>query len=142
MDVKKSEIAEEISRLCEERNITSYELAKRSGLQESSVRNMFQKGTTPTYRTLLKICEGLGLTIPQFFDRSSFLEKRDTPITFFETPAARIALTAWRPIVTPIFPAIPRIMISPSIRFIISISPSVGTDKRLSSSVTLAIRSG
>ena len=46
MDVKKSEIAEEISRLCEERNITSYELAKRSGLQESSVRNMFQKGTT------------------------------------------------------------------------------------------------
>ena len=63
MDVKKSEIAEEISRLCEERNITSYELAKRSGLQESSVRNMFQKGTTPTYRTLLKICEGLGLTI-------------------------------------------------------------------------------
>ena len=75
MDVKKSEIAEEISRLCEERNITSYELAKRSGLHESSVRNMFQKGTTPTYRTLLKMCEGLGLTIPQFFDRSSFLEK-------------------------------------------------------------------
>ena len=55
MDVKKSEIAEEISRLCEDRKITSYELAKRSGLQESSVRNMFQKGTTPTYRTLLKI---------------------------------------------------------------------------------------
>ena len=39
---------------------------------------MFQKGTTPTYRTLLKICEGLGLTIPQFFDRSSFLEKLPT----------------------------------------------------------------
>ena len=75
MDVKKSEIAEEISRLCEERNITSYELAKRSGLQESSVRNMFQKGTTPTYRTLSAICGGLGITVPQFFTASSFLEK-------------------------------------------------------------------
>ena len=75
MDVKKSEIAEEISRLCEERNITSYELAKRSGLQESSVRNMFQKGTTPTYRTLSAICGGLGITVPQFFTGSSFLEK-------------------------------------------------------------------
>ena len=78
MEIRKSEIANEVARLCKERGITQYELAKRSQLQESSVRNMFQKGTTPTYRTLLKICEGLGLTIPQFFDRSSFLEKLPT----------------------------------------------------------------
>ena len=62
-------------RLCKERGITQYELAKRSQLQESSVRNMFQKGTTPTYRTLSAICGGLGITVPQFFTGSSFLEK-------------------------------------------------------------------
>ena len=52
MEIRKSEIANEVARLCKERGITQYELAKRSQLQESSVRNMFQKGTTPTYRTM------------------------------------------------------------------------------------------
>ena len=56
MEIRKSEIANEVARLCKERGITQYELAKRSQLQESSVRNMFQKGTTPTYRTLSAIC--------------------------------------------------------------------------------------
>ena len=75
MEIRKSEIANEVARLCKERGITQYELAKRSQLQESSVRNMFQKGTTPTYRTLSAICGGLGITVPQFFTASSFLEK-------------------------------------------------------------------
>ena len=75
MEIRRSEIANEVARLCEERKITQYELAKRSGLQESSVRNMFQKGTTPTYRTLSAVCRGLGITVPQFFTGSSFLEK-------------------------------------------------------------------
>ena len=75
MEIQRSEIATEVARLCEERKITQYELAKRSGLQESSVRNMFQKGTTPTYRTLYTICRGLGITVPQFFTGSSFLAK-------------------------------------------------------------------
>ena len=75
MEIRKSEIANEVARLCKERGITQYELAKRSQLQESSVRNMFQKGTTPTYRTLSAICGGLGITVPQFFTGSSFLEK-------------------------------------------------------------------
>ncbi len=73
MEIRKSEIANEVARLCKERGITQYELAKRSQLQESSVRNMFQKGTTPTYRTLSAICGGLGITVPQFFTGSSFL---------------------------------------------------------------------
>ena len=75
MEIRKSEIANEVARLCKERGITQYELAKRSQLQESSVRNMFQKGTTPTYRTLSAICGGLGITVPQLFTGSSFLEK-------------------------------------------------------------------
>ena len=75
MEIRKSEIANEVARLCKERGITQYELAKRSQLQESSVRNMFQKGTPPTYRPLSAICGGLGITVPQFFTASSFLEK-------------------------------------------------------------------
>ena len=38
MEIRKSEIANEVARLCKERGITQYELAKRSQLQESSVR--------------------------------------------------------------------------------------------------------
>ena len=75
MEIQRSEIAREVERLCKERGISQYELAKRSHLQESSVRNMFQKGTTPTYRTLSAVCRGLGITVPQFFTGSSFLEK-------------------------------------------------------------------
>lgn len=75
MSIKVSEISKEIIRLCKERNITSYELAKRSGLNNSSVRNMTQKGTTPTYKTLSRMCYGLGITVSQFFNQSDFLEK-------------------------------------------------------------------
>ena len=75
MSVKVSEIAIEIDRLCKERNISHYILAVRSGMQDSSVRNMFQKGTTPTYQTLNRMCHGLGITVAQFFSRSEFVEK-------------------------------------------------------------------
>lgn len=75
MSIKVSEIISEVDRLCRERNITHYVLAKRSGLKDSSVRNMFQKGTIPSYKTLEHICRGLGITITQFFNQSDFLEK-------------------------------------------------------------------
>ena len=78
MEIRKSEIANEVARLCKERGITQYELAKRSQLQESSVRNMFQKGTTPTYRTLSAICGGLGITegLGDGIDLRLFIDKR------------------------------------------------------------------
>lgn len=43
MEIRKSEIANEVARLCKERGITQYELAKRSQLQESSVRNVSER---------------------------------------------------------------------------------------------------
>ena len=71
---KISDIAKEIDRLCRERNISHYTLAKRSGMQDSSVRNMFQKGTTPTFYNLEKMCKGLGITVAQFFGGSELFE--------------------------------------------------------------------
>jgi len=74
MGINASEIANEIARLCEERNISYTTLAKRSGLRKSTVLNMFEVGTTPTYRTLKRMCNGLGITVSQFFNQSDFLE--------------------------------------------------------------------
>ena len=75
MSVEKiSNIAKELDRLCKERNISWYALARKAGMQDSSVRNMFQKGTTPTFYNLEKMCKGLGITVPQFFAQSELFE--------------------------------------------------------------------
>ncbi len=74
MGVEVCNIAKEIERLCKERNLSYYALAKKSGMQDSSVRNMFQKGTTPTFYNLDKMCKGLGITVAQFFAQSELFE--------------------------------------------------------------------
>ncbi len=59
-------------------------------------------------------------------------ENLDTPITLFLLPASLIASTANLPMLTPIFPPIPKSMISPSIFKISLISASDGLIKSAS----------
>lgn len=79
MDVKKSEIAEEISR-ASARNAISLLTSSPSvpDFRKAPFGTCFRKAPLRPTAPMLKICEGLGLTIPQFFDRSSFLEKLPT----------------------------------------------------------------
>ena len=74
-DVKISNIAKELDKLCKERNISRYALARKAGMHDSSVRNMFQRGTTPSFYNLEKMCKGLGITVAQFFAQSELFEK-------------------------------------------------------------------
>lgn len=57
-----------IKQLCEERNITYYELAKRSDIPYSTLSTMLHKSNQPSLITLRKICDGLGITLSNFFN--------------------------------------------------------------------------
>ena len=63
MDVK-----ERLQQLMEERGWTIYKVAKEAGIPWSTVRNMFKRNTEPSIATLESICNGMGMTLPQFFD--------------------------------------------------------------------------
>lgn len=65
MDVM--DVHNRINALCEERGYTPYELAKRSGIAQSCLYNMFYRGTMPRIETLDRICEGLDIDLSEFF---------------------------------------------------------------------------
>lgn len=65
--MKDSYILNHIRELCEKEHWTNYELAKNSGLPQSTVVNLFLRSNQPTFPTLLKICDAFGITLAQFF---------------------------------------------------------------------------
>lgn len=60
-------IANRIKELCDKKQMTMYALSKKTGISQSSLSNLMKRGSTPTFYTLERICEGLGITLPQFF---------------------------------------------------------------------------
>lgn len=75
MEIRKSEIANEVARLCKERGITQYELANAPSCRKVPSGTCFRKARLLLTAPLSAICGGLGITVPQFFTASSFLEK-------------------------------------------------------------------
>lgn len=63
MDVK-----ERIQQLIDERGWSIYRLAKETNVSWSTLRNMFKRNNDPSIYTLECICNGMGMTLPQFFD--------------------------------------------------------------------------
>ena len=53
--------------LCQERNLSYYELAKRSGIPYSTLNTLLLKGTQPSLPTLRRLCHGFGISVQQFF---------------------------------------------------------------------------
>lgn len=60
-------IAERIKELCERKGMTMYALSQKTGVTQSSLSSMMNKGRLPNFLTLSRICEGLDLTLAQFF---------------------------------------------------------------------------
>lgn len=56
-----------IQQLMQMKNITEYRLAKLSGLSQSTISNIFVRNTAPTIPTIEAICNGLGISMAQFF---------------------------------------------------------------------------
>ena len=60
-------------RLCAERNITINKLATLSALPPSSVKNiLYGKSNDPKLLTLKKLCDGLDITLGEFFSTDEF----------------------------------------------------------------------
>lgn len=53
--------------LMAKKSITEYRLAKLSGLSQSTISNIFNRNTAPTIPTIEAICNGLGISMAQFF---------------------------------------------------------------------------
>ena len=64
-----------IEQLCSERNITLNKLAIISGITQSTLNNIVSgRNNSVTVSTLKKLCDGLEITITDFFTSSLFLE--------------------------------------------------------------------
>ena len=69
-----SAIRDRILRLCSERNITINKLSTLSALPPSSIKNiLYGKSKDPKIHTIKKICDGLDITLVDFFNSSEFM---------------------------------------------------------------------
>lgn len=77
--VKKEEqnkiIVNRILELMKERNLNINQLAKQSNIRQSTLSNLFNAGNIPTIPTLIMICEGLDITLHDFFDIEEYNKK-------------------------------------------------------------------
>lgn len=66
-------IRSRILKLCEERNISINKLSTISGVTQSTVNNIISgRNNTTTVSTIKKLCDGLDITIKEFFDSDLF----------------------------------------------------------------------
>ena len=61
-------VRDRLKQLMDERDLNMYSLAKRSGLSWNTIKNIFSRSTNPTVTTLSMLCDGLGITLAQFFE--------------------------------------------------------------------------
>ena len=66
-------IRRRIRELCDERGITINKLATICGITQSTLNNILTRDNTkPTVSTIKKICDGLDISITDFFDTDLF----------------------------------------------------------------------
>ena len=66
-------VKEQILELCREKNISINKLSTMSGVTQSTVNNIVSgRDRSATISTIKKLCDGLGITIEQFFDSDLF----------------------------------------------------------------------
>ncbi|MEI3552832.1 MAG: helix-turn-helix transcriptional regulator [Acutalibacteraceae bacterium] len=67
-------VRERIAELCEEKHITINKLANISGITQSTLDNIMSgRNNSTTISTIQKICDGLEITVTDFFDSPLFL---------------------------------------------------------------------
>lgn len=59
-----------IKQLMDEREWTIYRLSKESGVQQSTLSNLWRRNNVPSIFTLEEICGGFGITLAEFFAES------------------------------------------------------------------------
>ena len=66
-------VRQRIIQLCQERNISINKLSGISGVTQSTVNNIVSgRNSSATVSTIKKLCDGLGITIGEFFHSELF----------------------------------------------------------------------
>ncbi len=66
-------VRQRIIQLCQERNISVNKLSSLSGVTQSTVNNIVSgRNNSATVSTIKKLCDGLGITIDEFFHSDLF----------------------------------------------------------------------
>lgn len=65
------DILQRIDDLRKERGWSIYTLAMESGVTQSTLVNMFSRGTQPSIKTLTLLCEAFEISLAQFFDENN-----------------------------------------------------------------------
>lgn len=60
-------IIQRIIDLCNKKDISRYRLSINSGIAQSSLSTMLNRKTMPSIGTLIKICDGFGMSLAEFF---------------------------------------------------------------------------
>ena len=63
----KMDVVKRINELMTTQELTEYQLAKFSGLADSTISNMRRRNTVPSVPTLEQICKALDISLSQFF---------------------------------------------------------------------------
>ena len=62
-----------IMQLCEEKRMTINKLATESGIAPSTIKNiLYGKSQNPGIVTLKMLCDGMGITLQEFFNSDDF----------------------------------------------------------------------
>ena len=62
------DIKQRLKNLMDERGLNMYTLAKRSNVSWNTIKNFYARHSKPTLTTIELLCNGLGITLAQFFD--------------------------------------------------------------------------
>lgn len=76
--MKEDYVLKKVTQLREERNWSLYRLAKEADISYSTLSNTFHRNNVPSVSTLIRICEGFGITLSEFFDEDGVLPKQLT----------------------------------------------------------------
>lgn len=68
MENEHFDVINRIKELCEDKNLSFYRISKDSGIPQTTLTNMLNRGTTPSVYTLERICDSMDITLSQFFD--------------------------------------------------------------------------
>jgi transcriptional regulator with XRE-family HTH domain len=63
-----NEVLQRITALRENRGWKLFKLAKESDISYSTLKNLYVRNNMPTVPVIMRICDGLGITLSEFFD--------------------------------------------------------------------------
>ncbi len=76
--MKEEYVLKKVTQLREERHWSLYKLAKEADISYSTLSNTFHRNNVPSISTLMRICEGFGITLAEFFDEEGTMPKQLT----------------------------------------------------------------